>query len=408
MRKFHLLLTVLGLSLILGCSGVGGGTDTSLDGSGTGSGGGTGGGDVGSALAAPEATTATPSLTSILVQWNPVSGATGYVLYRGPSPSDPCATVVSSLQTGTTRCTDSSLTFDTTYCYEVTSLNGTLESIRSNRISAKTSSTLPPPTDVKVIAETSSSLTVSWSPVADAAKYYVYREGSAEGTFSSSIGAATSTLFEDNGLAAGKTYYYKVAAAFDVITSDKSAYASGTTTTLPMLAPPGNAGATRGTSTTKITVTWSPAATATGYNVYRGTTLSLMTKINASPLTTTAYDDTPPHNGTDYYYHVTSVRDAVESGASSSVIGYTRMTAPVGLSASRGLHGHIVVSWSAVADAESYDIYEVGGCHFETSSASFDCHVCDTRSHSFYVTATGKECSSTSAQSQTVTGYASR
>ena len=73
-------------------------------------------------------------------------------------------------------------------------------------------------------------------------------------------------------------------------------------------------------SNTDVNLTWDTVATATGYNVYRGTTsgaLSGKTKLTASPVTTASYTDTTVVNATIYYYQVTAVNGTGESTGSN-------------------------------------------------------------------------------------------
>jgi poly(3-hydroxybutyrate) depolymerase len=67
--------------------------------------------------------------------------------------------------------------------------------------------TLPAPTGVTASGATSSSMTIGWNAVTDAASYNVYRNGARSNT-----APVTSTTFTDTGLAAGTTYSWTVAA----------------------------------------------------------------------------------------------------------------------------------------------------------------------------------------------------
>jgi fibronectin type 3 domain-containing protein len=62
-------------------------------------------------------------------------------------------------------------------------------------------------------------------------------------------------------------------------------------------------------------LSWTPSAGATSYNVYRSTASGgPYTKIGQS--LTPSYRDTPVPSGTVFYYVVTSVRDGIESAYS--------------------------------------------------------------------------------------------
>jgi fibronectin type 3 domain-containing protein len=75
--------------------------------------------------------------------------------------------------------------------------------------------------------------------------------------------------------------------------------------------------------THNVDISWEPSASAVvGYNTYRGTVSGgPYTKLTASPIAATSYDDATVQAGTTYYYVVTSVgTDSVESGYSNQAV----------------------------------------------------------------------------------------
>jgi fibronectin type 3 domain-containing protein len=84
---------------------------------------------------APTGLTPTPGNSQVALSWTPVSGATGYDVYRGTSSGGE-----SLLSTGTnvsaSTFTDSTAVNGTQYFYYVTALNGSLQSGKSNEVSA--------------------------------------------------------------------------------------------------------------------------------------------------------------------------------------------------------------------------------------------------------------------------------
>jgi hypothetical protein len=83
----------------------------------------------------PTGLTATAGDGLVSLAWNTASGATGYDIYRGTSSGGESATPIATNVTGTSF-TDSGVSDGTTYFYEVTALNGTLQSGDSNQASA--------------------------------------------------------------------------------------------------------------------------------------------------------------------------------------------------------------------------------------------------------------------------------
>ncbi len=119
-----------------------------------------------------------------------------------------------------------------------------------------------------------------------------------------------------------------------------------------LLAAPGNG---------SVSLTWTVVSGATSYNVYRATsTGTLGTKTKIGFPTGGAYLDSAVTNGTTYYYQVTAVNDAGESGGSSEVSATPKAPppppAPTGVAASAG-YSSATISWDAVSGAISYNIY---------------------------------------------------
>lgn len=70
-------------------------------------------------------------------------------------------------------------------------------------------------------------------------------------------------------------------------------------------------------SSSQIDLSWTAAANATGYNIYRANAAyvatSLANKITAAPITGTTYNDTGLTAGTTYFYRVAAVNAALQS-----------------------------------------------------------------------------------------------
>jgi uncharacterized protein (TIGR02145 family) len=87
----------------------------------------------------------------------------------------------------------------------------------------------PAPANVTATAMSKTSITVSWSAVAGATKYYVYRSNTSGDGDYGFIVATTSASYINSRLSANTTYYYKVSASNSVGTGSQSAYAFATT-----------------------------------------------------------------------------------------------------------------------------------------------------------------------------------
>lgn len=110
-----------------------------------------------------------------------------------------------------------------------------------------------------------------------------------------------------------------------------------------------------------VTVDWSPVAGATSYNIYHGTapgvTKATGTKVSGVQNPNVVSGLT---NGTPYYFVVTAVNSAGESGISAEKTATPSATppplAPGNVRASAG-DGQATISWDAVSGATSYNIY---------------------------------------------------
>ena len=129
-------------------------------------------------------------------------------------------------------------------------------------------------------------------------------------------------------------------------------YATGSNTNPPpaptnLVATPGNA---------QVGLNWSASSGATSYNVQRSTTSGGPYTTIGSP-TTTSYTDTGITNGTTYYYVVSAVNTAGQSGNSSQVTATPLAIppAPTNLVATAG-NAQVGLNWSASSGATSYNV----------------------------------------------------
>jgi len=89
------------------------------------------------------------------------------------------------------------------------------------------------------------------------------------------------------------------------------------------LLPPVNLQASK-TYVTQIVLTWNPMLNATGYDVFRSTSLlGTYTQINAGAVTDATYTDAAVSAGTLYYYKVRAVNSATSSDLTKAEVGYT-------------------------------------------------------------------------------------
>jgi len=202
---------------------------------------------------------------SISASWNAVTGVSGYEVWRSTGSTGNYSLVST---TSDTSFKNTTLGTGSTYTYKVRaySMDGTVKAYSDFTpiVSAKT--VLSVPTGVKSISTEYNSITTSWSAIAGASGYEVWRSTSSTGTYSL-IKTTTSSNFKNTSLVTGKTYYFKVRAY--IVVGNVKVYSSFSpiTNSKPTLGVPINFKAIR-TSKTSIKTSWDAVAGASGYEVY--------------------------------------------------------------------------------------------------------------------------------------------
>jgi hypothetical protein len=169
-------------------------------------------------------------------------------------------------------------------------------------------------------------IALSWSAVAGATGYNVYRRTAAGSyDFSAPVNGATpltGSSYSDPGpgLTGGATYAYVVRAVTGGAESASSNEQAATTIT--RLAPPASATATP-IAAGQISVSWPSVAGASGYNVYRrlaSGTYDFSSPLNGStPVGGATFTDTTAVNGSTYRYVIRSVVTGVGGVALESL-----------------------------------------------------------------------------------------
>jgi hypothetical protein len=180
-------------------------------------------------------------------------------------------------------------------------------------------STAPPSAPAVLIATAGDQqISLIWTASTGAASYNVYRSltPGGEGTTAYKTGV-TGVSFTDTGLTDGIPYYYKVTA----ISSAGESGQSNEAVAIPQVSlPPMPGGLTASAGNGLIALIWNASTGAAGYSVYRSLTPG---GEGATPyktgITTTSFTDSGLSNGTTYYYQVTAINAAGESGKSGEV-----------------------------------------------------------------------------------------
>jgi cellulose 1,4-beta-cellobiosidase len=173
----------------------------------------------------------------------------------------------------------------------------------------------PPSTPTNLSATAGNAkVTLSWSAASGATSYKIFRSTSS-GTETLLVPGITSSSYVDTSVTNGTTYYYQVSAVNGVGESARSGEVSARPVVPPPAAPT-NVTAISGQA--RATLSWSPVAGATSYNIYRSTSSGKEVLVY-SGVSGTSYVDRGLKNGTTYYYTITAVGPGGESVWSSEV-----------------------------------------------------------------------------------------
>ena len=278
------------------------------------------------------------SSSQINLSWNPPSSnggspITGYKIERSADSGVIWSILVSSTGSTVTTYSDMNLSAGTAYAYRVSAINGIGPSQPSNIASATTQSSTPgvpsAPLSLSAVASSYSQINLSWNPPSSnggstVTGYEIERSANGGSTWSAIVPdtGSNSTMYSDEGLAAGKSYAYKVSATNSVGTGPVSNTASTTTLATSPSSPTGLTATATSSSTINLAWNapgWTGGAPVTGYEIQRsadgGSTWSTIVPDTTSSATT--YSDTGLASGTTYTYQVFAINSAGSSSHSN-------------------------------------------------------------------------------------------
>ncbi len=313
--------------------------------------------------------------TTVTVTWNPVPNADRYALYHVTDPTDPGPYIVQGTCTATTTSyTFTGLQANTTYYVWGVALGSGAysDSDRSEMMSITTSTTstkLAAPTLVSVVANSTTSINVTWNLVPNASQYQVHY--SKDPTFSGGhivmapcSASASSQMI--TGLNPNTTYYVYVCAvgSGSYSNSDRSEIksASTSTTTTQLATPALTCVAKSGGNA--LDVSWNSVANAGGYMIQYATNSTFTTGVGtkAAGSSDTSATISGLSASTTYYVRImaTGSGSYSDSNWSSAVIqktsASTLLDTPLLTAVTATEAGKLNVSWDGVANAGGYTL----------------------------------------------------
>ncbi len=297
--------------------------------------------------AAPSGLSAAPAHHEVKLTWVASPRASNYVVRRSETPGGPYAAVATAVGPAHT---DGPLENGRSYYYVVTAVNAGGESAPSDEVAA---TPIEPPAAPAGFAATSGNnqVLLAWAAVPGASYYQIKRALDKRGPYTT-LANVSRVNYVDNSVENGTTYYYVV---HSVNAGGRSAH-SARVSALPVPPPPAPGHVVAIAGNFRVSLTWEPVATATGYSVKRSTQPG-GPYATVARVPQTSFVDAAVANATTYYYVVRSGTGVVKGPFSAEVQATPMSTpaAPSGLTARPGL-GTVSLSWAPSPGASCYRV----------------------------------------------------
>jgi lysophospholipase L1-like esterase len=307
---------------------------------------------------------ATSGTNQATLSWTPVTGASGYYVYqRNVSAGETDFTQLRYPVTGSSWVA-AGLTPGGRYEFKLQSLNGLVRGGFSN-VAGVTAGGVTPggSTDLRATPGINQA-TLSWTPVAGASGYYVYQRNvsAGEAGFTQLEYPVTGSSWVAAGLTPGGRYEFRLQSVNGLIRGGFSNTA-GVTAGGITPAGPANLRATAGDRA--VTLTWTPAANASGYSVYvRNATAGEPNLVKLPyPVSGSSWTARGLIPGAVYQFQLRSLNGYVEGGFSDVVTVTASGAVPAGPGNLRAVaanqaNGQVALSWSPAANATGYYVLQ--------------------------------------------------
>ncbi len=295
-------------------------------------------------VAHTEVTSLTLEKAGVKVQWAPVSGATGYNIYRR-NASESSWTKAGSAGANATSFSDTGLVSGTEYFYAVCPVISTSEGAR---VESDPIYYIGAPDNIKSenIIE---GIKITWEKSTGALKYVLMRVDDNSGYETiAQINANEPLEFIDNDVNWNETYTYTIKA----ISSKGESLMSDTSAPLVRIGAMGSANPELYEG--GIRVSWVPVSDADAYAVFRNDGSGW---VQVNQVTQSEYIDQNVKSAKTYYYAVAAVIGESRGIVNiDNAVGFTYIAPPEAVTATNG-SGCVKLSWSQVDGAKAYYVY---------------------------------------------------
>jgi uncharacterized protein YjdB/fibronectin type 3 domain-containing protein len=299
------------------------------------------------------------SSTGLKLSWNTVPYAESYDIYRSTGGTDPFALIDS---TTSTTYQDLDLTFNQTYSYQIkakATVEGT-DYVSSASAPGSSKTVLSAVTSINSESSGYDRNIISWSVVANASGYEIYRSIGTSTTYAL-VGSTSSLYYVNTGLLTNTQYNYKVRPYSTLGTTRVYGLFSNVVFSKPQVSAPTVTVTSSGYTSLKIT--WPAIDGANGYEVsYSTSETGTYTKLALLTTTSASLSTLIPNK--NYYVKVRAYRTVNYVkiyGALSKTVSATPIpSTPVGSAVSLSFNS-LKISWSAVLGASGYEVYKLNG-----------------------------------------------
>jgi titin len=266
---------------------------------------------------------------------------------------------ITALPANTTIYSDRGLSSGSTYFYRVRAFKPGATSGFAGPTSAVTYPTIPTaPSNLRFTDRSSNELMFEWNDNSSNESGFAIESSLAGITYNPlAIVGANINNYNADGLSAGTTYFFRVA-AFNAGGTSSFAGPTSWITMRDLPAAPSFTSILAGSSS-QINVNWTNVADENGYDLFRGTTSASLFGITTLGPDVTSFADSGLSAGTTYFYRIRGFNEG-GAGSFSGITSTTTIVAPPSApfisSITSGITS-LTLGWSDVANETGYNLY---------------------------------------------------